>query len=270
MMPLTRVTIAGAAGRMGQALVRCCEQLEAVTLVGAVEAPGHAALGRDAGEFAAGRNVGVPLTDDLEAALQNADVLIDFTFHEAVPRNAQVASRRGCAIVIGTTALTDEEAASVSEAANRVPIVWAPNMSLGVNLVFAMVKQAARVLGPGYAVAIEDVHHIHKLDAPSGTALRLGEKAAEGAGMRFSDVYVHDEEGRAGIEDPTKIVIRSYRRDEVVGDHTVKFTSSAETITLTHQAKSRDCLALGALHAASWVVTRRPRLYDMQDVLGLT
>ncbi len=266
---MTRVTIAGAAGRMGNALIRCCGQLDTVTLVGAVEAPGHPDLGRDAGTVAELAPLGVTVTDELDAALRNADVLVDFTFHEVTPRNAQVAAGLGRAVVIGTTALTDAEAATVSAAADRVPIVWAPNMSLGVNLLFAMVKRAAQVLGPAYAVTIDDVHHVHKKDAPSGTALHLGRKVAAGAGIDFDNVYVHDEEGRAGIADAAKIVIRSRRRGEVVGDHTVTFASPAETVSFTHQAWSRDCLALGALRAAVWVVTRKPRLYDMQDVLGL-
>ncbi len=266
---MTRVVIAGAAGRMGQTLIRCCAQSTATELAAAIEIEGHAALGRDAGAVAGVAPLGVPVTADLAAALERADVLIDFTYQQAVPGHAQLAAANRRAVVIGTTGLTPEEKAIVSAAADRVPIVWAPNMSLGVNLLFAMVRKAAQVLGPDYAVSVEDVHHIHKKDAPSGTALRLGEKVAEGAGVPFESVYVHDEEGRDGIADTSKIVIRSFRRGEVVGDHTVTFGSAAETVSFRHQAWNRDCFALGALRAATWVVTRKPRLYDMQDVLGL-
>jgi len=266
---MTRVVIAGAAGRMGQALVRCALTGGETELAGAVEAPGHDAIGADAGETAGVARAGIPVSDDLEAALAGADAVIDFTFHTAVPANARVAARLRRAVVIGTTALTPDEEAIVSEAANRVPIVHAPNMSLGVNLMFAMVKRAAAILGPDYAVEIEDVHHTRKRDAPSGTALHLGRKVAEGAGHPFDDAWVHDEEGRDDIHDPARIVIRSHRRGEVVGDHTVSFAHPFETVAFTHHAWSRDAFALGALRAASWVCTRKPRLYDMQDVLGL-
>ena len=266
---MTRVVIAGAAGRMGQALVRCALVGDDTELVGAVEAPGHAKIGADAGETAGVTPAGIPVTDDLAAALARADALIDFTFHTAVPDNARIAARLRRAVVIGTTALTPDEAATVSDAANVIPIVHAPNMSLGVNLLFAMVKRAAAVLGPDYAVDIEDIHHTRKQDAPSGTAIQLGRKVAEGTGRNFDAVWVHDEEGRDGIHDPARIVIRSHRRGEVVGDHTVSFAHPFETVEFTHHAWSRDAFALGALRAACWVCARKPRLYDMQDVLGL-
>ncbi len=266
---MTRIVIAGAAGRMGQALVRCSQQLPDITLAGATEAPGSPVIGADAGETAGGPALGIAITDNLEAVLGEADVVIDFTFHEAVPGNVRTAATLRRAAVVGTTALTADEAQAVTEAANLVPVVWAPNMSLGVNLAFAMVKRAAQVLGPDYAIEIDDVHHTRKKDAPSGTALHLGRKAAEGAGRVFEQVVVHDEEGRDDIHDPARIVIRSFRRGDVVGDHTVSFSHATETLSVTHQAWSRDAFAMGALRAAVWVCTRKPRLYDMQDVLGL-
>jgi 4-hydroxy-tetrahydrodipicolinate reductase len=176
----------------------------------------------------------------------------------------------GRALVIGTTALTDEEQEVVDLAGDKVPIVQAPNMSLGVNLMFAFSQRAAAVLGDGYRVTIDDTHHIHKLDAPSGTALRLGEKVAEGAGVNFKDVYIHDEGGKQDSYPAGSIPIRSFREGEVVGDHTVSFENEGERVELTHHAWSRDAFAMGALHAAKWVATRRPRIYDMQDVLGLS
>ena len=264
-----KVVIAGAAGRMGQALVRCSQKVDGVELVGATEYAEHPALGQDVGELAGIAPVGVVLTDNLADALADADVIIDFTVHTAVPQNVKTAADMGRAAVIGTTALDDAETAVVQQAANKVPIVWAPNMSLGVNLLFAMSKRAAQVLGPDYRVIIEDTHHIHKLDAPSGTALRLGEKVAEGAGVDFKSVYIHDEGGKQESYPAGSIPIRSFREGEVVGDHTVAFENDGERIELTHHAWSRDAFAMGALHAAKWVATRRPRLYDMQDVLGL-
>jgi 4-hydroxy-tetrahydrodipicolinate reductase len=266
---MLKVVIAGAAGRMGHALITAISKQSDMELVGATEHDQHPDLGRDAGVLVGVGDLGVPLTSDLAGALEEADVLIDFTFHTAVPKNAQVAARVGRAVVIGTTALSTEEAAEVSAAADKVPIVWAPNMSLGVNVLFAAVKKAARVFAGQYEMSIEDVHHIHKADAPSGTALRLGEKVAEGLGKPFESVYVHDEEGQMEEPPAGKLVIRSFRRGEVVGDHTVSFQNAGETIEFTHHAWSRECFAMGALHAAKWAVSRKPRLYDMQDVLDL-
>jgi len=266
---MTKIVIAGAAGRMGQALVRCCRKLEAVELVGATERTGHASLGADVGTLAGIEPVGVLLTANLQSLLAAADVLIDFTFHTAVPGNVKLAAEAGRAAVVGTTALDDEEHSVVAKAADRIPIVLAPNMSLGVNLLFAMAKRAASVLGPDYRVTIDETHHVHKVDAPSGTALRLGEKVAEGAGVRFEAVMLHDEGGQASSYPAGRIAIRSFRKGEVVGDHTVSFENDCERVELTHHAWSRDALAMGALHAAKWVSTQRPRLYDMQDVLGL-
>lgn len=266
---MIKVVIAGAAGRMGQALVRCSRHVDGIELVGATEHPGHEMLGRDVGELTGGDAFGVMLSADLATVLERADVLIDFTFHTVVPQNAAVAARLGRAVVLGTTGLTAEESMAVSKAADRVPVMWAPNMSLGVNLLFAMAKSAAAALGISYQVVIDETHHIHKKDAPSGTALRLGEKVAEGAKLCFDDVLLHDEGGTLGVYPPGRIAIRSHREGEIVGDHTVSFDGLGESLTLTHHAKSRDAFALGALHAAKWVSTRRPRLYDMQDVLGL-
>lgn len=267
---MTKIVIAGAAGRMGQALIRCAMAMPDVELAGATEQPGHELLGRDAGTVAGtAATTGVVLTAELEPVLAQADVLIDFTYHSVVPQNAQLAARLKRAVVIGTTGLTTEESMVVDKAADQVPVVWAPNMSLGVNLLFAMAKRAATVLGQGYEICIDETHHTHKLDAPSGTALRLGERVADGAGVRFEDVYLHDEGGVMVSYPAGRIVIRSHREGEVVGDHTVTFDGAGERVELTHHAKSRDAFALGALHAAKWVCSQRPRLYDMQDVLGL-
>ncbi len=264
-----KVVIAGAAGRMGQALIRCCQKVEGVVLAGAIEHAAHPQLGQDAGEIAGLDAVGVALCADVASVIDAADVLIDFSLHAAVPAHARCAMEARRALVLGTTGVSEEETQVVREVAQHIPVVWAPNMSPGVNLLFAMAERAAALLGPSYQVTIDDTHHIHKRDAPSGTALRLGEKVAEGAGVSFEKVYVHDEGGVQDEYPDGSIAIRSYREGEVVGDHTVCFDGIGERVSLTHHAKSRDAFALGALQAAVWVVDKKPRLYDMQDVLGL-
>lgn len=264
-----RIVVAGAAGRMGQALVRCARSVPDIHLVGAVEAGGHKDMGKDSGLLAGAEKNGVALSDNLEDALGSADVLVDFTFHTAVPGNVVVAADLRRATVIGTTGLDAAQAGVVTKASETIPIVWAPNMSLGVNILFAMVKKAGSILGPGYMVEIDETHHVHKKDAPSGTALRLGENVAEGLGWDFKTAKFHAPEGAWQKPMPGKIVIRSHREGETVGDHTVSFGNEGERIEFTHRAWSREAFAMGALHAAKWVVTRKPALYDMQDVLGL-
>jgi 4-hydroxy-tetrahydrodipicolinate reductase len=240
-----------------------------VTVVGAVEFEGHQAIGRDAGEIAGVGPIGVKVVSDISKVLPACDVLVDFTLHDAVPGNMIAVEAAGKAAVIGTTGLSAAETAIVKKCSEKVPIVWAPNMSLGVNTLFAVLKKAAEVFGSSYSVEIDETHHIHKKDAPSGTALRLGEKVAEGLGVNFRQHYVHDEGGEKGIKDPGKIVIRSYREGEVIGDHTVSFESPGERIEFSHHASNREAFAAGALRAAQWLVGRKPGMYDMQDVLGL-
>jgi 4-hydroxy-tetrahydrodipicolinate reductase len=231
---------------------------------------GHPDMGKDSGELSGIAPNGIPVTSDLAAALEPADCLIDFTLADAVPGNVETAARLGRAVVIGATGLNDEQQAVVEQAASKIPVLWAPNMSLGVNLLFSMVKKAAEILGSDYAIELDETHHVHKKDAPSGTALGLAEHASRGAGKELKQVMVHDENGAEGVHDPEKIVVRSYRKGEVIGDHTVSFLNDTETIEFTHHAQSRDAFAMGALRAASWVVQERPRLYDMLDMLGLS
>jgi 4-hydroxy-tetrahydrodipicolinate reductase len=254
---------------MGQALVRCSRRLEGVAIAGAVETAGHAALGRDAGVVAGIGELGVKVTDDLRAAIAGADAVIDFSVREAAPANVRAAAELRRAYVLGTTGLNDGERAAVQRAAQTVPIVWAPNMSLAVNLLFALVEKAAGVLGPDYDIEIVEMHHRFKKDAPSGTALRLGEKAAAGRGQAFASVANYGREGQVGERPRGQIGIHAVRGGDAVGDHTVLFATEGERLELTHRATSREAFAMGALHAARWVVSQRPRLYDMQDVLGL-
>lgn len=266
---MLKVVIAGAAGRMGQALVKCAAGVRDLKIVGAVECAGHAAVGKDAGVVAGMPVLGVPITTDVKSALSDADVLVDFTLHDAVPRNAEIAASLGKAMVIGATGLDAAETGRVKKAAAKIPIVWSPNMSLGVNLLFAMVKKAASVLGDRYRVELDETHHIHKKDAPSGTALRLGEKVAEGMNWDFKNKMVHDPAGAGNIHAPGKIVIRSHREGEVVGDHTVSFENNGEKVEFTHHAWSREAFAMGAFRAARWVRGKKPGIYDMLTVLDL-
>lgn len=266
---MTTLAIIGAAGRMGKNLIRCASQLENLKVVAAIEQQGNPDVGKDAGLVAGINEIGVKITDNPKA-VADSDVLIDFTFHTGVPETAKLAAELGKAMVIGTTGLNDDESAAIRKAAKKVAIVWAPNMSVGVNLLFSEVKKAASVLGTNYHVEIDETHHIHKKDAPSGTALRLGEKVAEGLGQDFKDLMIHDPEGADNRHDKGKIIIRSHREGEVVGDHTVSFENEGEKLELIHHAWSRDAFALGALRAAQWVLDRKPGLYDMQDVLKLS
>jgi len=266
---VTRIAVAGAAGRMGQAIIRSIRSVPGTQLVAATEMSVHKELGKDVGVLAGAERTGILLSDNLQAAITDADVLIDFTFHTAVPLNVKMAIQLGRAMVIGTTGLDASETDIVKKAAEKIPIVWAPNMSLGVNLLFNMVKKAAAALATGYTVEIDETHHVHKKDSPSGTALRLGEQVAEGLGLNFKSAMIHDADGALRKHPEGKIVIRSHREGEVVGDHTVSFGNDVERIEFTHRAWSREALALGAVRAAQWVVGRKPGLYDMQDVLGL-
>ena len=264
----TRIVIAGAAGRMGHMLIRCAHARRSIELVGAVECAGHDDLGRDAGDVAGIGTLGIAVTDDLAAVLERADVLVDFTLHTAAPGNVKVARSLRRAAVFGATGLTRDETDALMQAGMDIPIVWAPNMSLGMNFLFATVRRAAAVLGEDYRVKIDETHHVHKKDAPSGTALRLGEHVAEARGWNFDACMTHEEDGSREPGEK-EVLIQSHREGEIVGIHGVSFSSAGETLELKHTAHSREAFAVGAMTAAAWVVRQRPRLYDMQDVLNL-
>jgi 4-hydroxy-tetrahydrodipicolinate reductase len=266
---MTKVTIVGAAGRMGQALVRCTRQTKELQLVAAVEQASCPLVGKDAGLIAGAGEVGIPISSDLAAGVKAADAVIDFSFHEAVPLTIAQAIAHRKAVVIGTTGLNPDERAAVDRGAAAVPIVWAPNMSLGVNLLFSLVEQTAKALGIEYDVEITEAHHRYKKDAPSGTALRLGEKVAEGRGQVFRDVAIFGREGLGGERPRGQIGIHAVRAADIIGDHTVLFATEGERVEISHRATTRDAFAKGALRAAQWAVGRQPGLYDMQDVLEL-
>ena len=265
---MTTVAILGAGGRMGQALIRCAQRSADIEVIAALEEKGHPLVGKDAGIAAGTGELGLTIGVDRNAAVA-ADVLIDFSFHTVTAAYATLAADAGKAAVIGTTGLNETEIASVRSAAKRIPIVWAPNMSLGVNLLFAMTRKAAAVLGPEYDIEIVETHHKHKKDAPSGTALRLAENAAEGRKRDLANDACYGREGAVGERPAGQIGIHAVRAGDIVGEHTIMFAAEGERIELVHRATSRDPLALGALHAAGWVVGKAPGIYDMQDVLSL-
>ncbi len=266
---MPKIAIIGAAGRMGQALVRCAHQMPELQVTAAVEQASSSLVGKDPGLLAGIGENGLKITSDLAAAVKGADVTIDFSFHEAVPHTVRLAAQCGKPVVIGTTGLNPDERAAVEAAAKTIPIVWAPNMSLGVNLLFALVQQAGRALGVDYDVEIVEAHHRFKKDAPSGTALRLGEKVAEGRGQVFKDVAIFGREGLGGERPRGQIGIHALRAADIIGDHTVLFATDGERVEISHRATSRDAFARGALRAATWLSGHQPGLYDMQDVLGL-
>jgi 4-hydroxy-tetrahydrodipicolinate reductase len=265
-----RLIVAGAGGRMGRTLIQAIAATDGVALAGAVEAPGSAVIGRDAGELAGiGRN-GFMVDVDIEPMLADADGILDFTVPAATVAFAEIAARQGRVHIIGTTGLSGENERLIAEAAKRAVIVKSGNMSLGVNLLAALVKRVAMTLGEDFDIEILEMHHNKKIDAPSGTALMLGRAAAEGRGI---DLAQHSVRGRAGdnaMRCRGEIGFASLRGGTVVGDHSVIFAGTAERLELAHKAEDRMIFARGALKAALWARDRKPGLYSMADVLGLS
>ncbi|MDR3090109.1 MAG: 4-hydroxy-tetrahydrodipicolinate reductase [Desulfobulbaceae bacterium] len=266
---MVKVIVAGATGRMGQRVGMMLKRRTGLCYAAAFEAPGHPAIGRDIGEIVYGEKNGVAVAESLEAVIDQGDVIVDFTFHTASLEFARLAARRGAAMVIGTTGLTAEEKAELAELARNFPCVHAPNMSICVNVLFKLVKKTAAVLGDGFDIEIIEAHHKQKKDAPSGTAIRLGELAAEGVGRHLSECGVFSREGIIGPRKPGEIGIQSIRAADIVGEHTVYFAGPGERIELSHRAHSRDHFAQGAVVAAAWLAGRENGLYSMFDVLGL-
>lgn len=265
-----RVAIAGSGGRMGQTLIDAVLAAPDLTLTGALEISGSALLGRDVGERS-GRAMGVAITADPAAGVRNADVLIDFTRPEGTLAHLAACAAAKVGAVVGTTGLSAADKKAMRELARSIPIVFAPNMSVGVNVLIKLVEVAAQRLGDDYDIEIVEMHHRHKVDAPSGTALRLGEAAATALSRDLQSVGVYARQGVTGERPGRAIGFASLRGGDVVGDHTVIFAGDGERIELTHRAGSRANFAQGALRAARFVALKRkePRLYDMQDVLGL-
>jgi len=264
-----RVAVIGAAGRMGRALIQAVTEGEGVTLAAAIDRPGNSLIGADAGELAGIGNLGVVVADGLEAIKDDFDVLIDFTAPEATVANAQFCARHGKQMAIGTTGLTEAQKTQLQEAARDTAIMFAPNMSMGVNLCFKLLELAARVLGDEVDIEVVEAHHRHKVDAPSGTALRMGEVVAETLGRDLQQVAVYGREGQEGPRDRNTIGFATVRAGDIVGEHTVMFAADGERVEITHKATSRMNFARGAVRACRWLRDKQPGLYDMQDVLGL-
>jgi 4-hydroxy-tetrahydrodipicolinate reductase len=267
---MIRIAIAGAAGRMGRSLVQACQQAEGVQLTAALEHPGSSFLGSDAGELAGIGRTGVTVGADLDAVLADFDVLIDFTRPDSTLANLVVCSGAGRRMVIGTTGFTDAQKEEIAAAARRIPVVFAPNMSVGVNLCLKLLAMAARVLGDEVDIEVIEAHHRHKVDAPSGTALRMGEVVAAALGRELGECAVYGRQGHTGERARRTIGFETIRAGDIVGDHTVMFAGSGEIVEITHKATSRMTFANGAVRAAGWLAERAAGLYDMQDVLGLS
>ena len=266
---MIKVIIAGAAGRMGQRVAHMVNQHPLLKFTAAFEAKGHPCIGRDAGQLAGGEKNGVIIGEGIESVIERGDVIIDFTFHEATMEFARVAAAHGKAMVIGTTGLSAENLAELRELAQKFPCVQAPNMSVCVNVLFKLVKKTAAILGDDYDIEIIEAHHNKKKDAPSGTALKLAEMAAEGVNRNLDDVVVLERSGIIGERKPQEIGIQTIRAADIVGEHTVLFAGPGERIELVHRAHSRDHFARGATAAAAWIVGKECGVYSMFDVLGL-
>jgi len=266
---MIRTVITGVTGRMGSTLLRLAHEAKDLELSGATARGGSTAVGQDAGQAARLGSLGFSVSDDLARTLEagRAQVVIDFTSAEASVAHARACAERGVAMVIGSTGFTAESRAEVAASARSIPIVLAPNTSVGVNVVIRMAAELARVLGEGYDVEVLEAHHRMKKDAPSGTALKLAEVLA-GALGRGPENLTFERHGQLGARPPREIGVQTLRGGDVVGEHTVYFYGEGERIELTHRATSRDQFGLGALRAARWVTGRTPGLYDMADVLG--
>lgn len=266
---MIRIGINGAAGRMGSLIVRGVTESRDMVIAGALEAPGHPSIGKDVGTVIGGGRRGVKISDTLEKAFSTAEVIIDFTFPEASMKAARYAASTGRAMVIGSTGFTEEETAQMEVYARDIPIVMAPNMSIGVNIMFKVVSLLASLLGEDYDAEIVEVHHRLKKDAPSGTAMGLARAVAEARDGELKDLARFERHGRIGARPKGEIGIQTLRAGDIVGDHTVLFAGNNERIEITHRAHSRQNFAQGALRAARWLKGRKPGLYSMLDVLGL-
>ena len=269
---LHQVAVAGASGRMGHMLIEAVIAADDCQLAGALDIASSPAIGQFATGFL-GHASGPVITADLAAGLSTARVLIDFTRPEGTIAHARACARRGVALVAGTTGLAAAQKDELADCARSVPIVFAPNMSVGVNVLADLVERAARLLGPGYDIEVVEMHHRHKVDAPSGTALRLGEAAAAGAGVALGEHAVYARHGVTGERKPGTIGFATLRGGDVVGEHVVVFAGAGERVELAHRATSRQLFAVGALRAVEFVAAKRARgehgVFDMPEVLGL-
>ena len=263
-----RIAVAGASGRMGHMLIEAVQNDPHAQLVGALDVASSPAIGSDATAFL-GHSSGVTITADLRQGLAQAQVLIDFTRPDGTMVHAQACADMGVHMVIGTTGFSDEQKELIAQAAQRIAVVMAPNMSVGVNVTLKLLAMAAQAMATGYDIEIIEAHHRHKVDAPSGTALKMGEVVAQALGRDLKDCAVYAREGHTGERDPSSIGFATIRGGDIVGDHTVLFAGTGERIEITHKSSSRATYAQGSMRAAWFLAAQRHGLYDMFDVLNL-
>jgi len=266
---MVRMAVAGAAGRMGKRIIQVAAAHPQAEVAAAFEAPGHPAVGRPLSEVAGVAGLNLMVGDDPAAALAAAEVLVDFTAPASSLKNLALAAGMGKACVIGTTGLSEAQKNDLAELARKAPVVYTPNMSVGMNFMFQLVGMMAKILGPDYALEVLEAHHDQKKDAPSGTAVRLIEQLAAARGWDAQKVVTHGRVGQVGARPKEEIGVSVIRGGDIVGEHTVYFIGQGERLELTHRAQSRDTFVQGALRAALWVKGRAPGLYDVADVLGL-
>ncbi|MEY2684668.1 MAG: hypothetical protein RJA09_1812 [Pseudomonadota bacterium] len=263
-----RICIAGASGRMGHMLVEAVQNADDCVLGGALDRPESPALGQDAAGFL-GQSSGVHIVADLAQGLAQSSYLIDFTRPEGTMAHLRACVDHGVKLVVGTTGFTDAQKAEIAEASKHIAIMMAPNMSVGVNVTLKLLEMAAKALSTGYDIEVVEAHHRHKVDAPSGTALKMGEVMAEALGRDLKDCAVYERYGHTGERDPSTIGFATVRGGDVVGDHTVMFLGTGDRIEITHKSSSRATYAQGSLRAVRFLSGRATGLYDMFDVLGL-
>ncbi len=266
---MVRIAVVGASGRMGRCLIKAAFEAEQAELTVAVSRPGSDSVGRDAGELAGIGNLGVSVSDNIASALDQFDVLIDFTRPEPSLQYMEICRLAGKQMVIGTTGYSEEQKSNIQRLAESIPLVFAPNMSVGVNLSLKLLQMAAQVMGEYTDIEVIEAHHRHKVDAPSGTALRMGEVVAETLGRDLSECAIYGREGDTGERDRNTIGFSTIRAGDIVGEHTVMFADQGERVEITHKATSRMTFANGAVRAATWLDGKAPGCYDMQDVLDL-
>jgi 4-hydroxy-tetrahydrodipicolinate reductase len=266
---MIKVTVCGAAGRMGSRIIALSKDYPEIKLVGAVESKDNSRLGDDAGVVAGIGELGIKIVDDIEKVIDNTDIAVNFTNPEATIEHLKIVKKHKKSIVIGTTGFDNEQISLVQKASKEIPIVLSPNMSIGVNLLFKILKDVAKVLGDDYDVEIIEAHHRMKKDAPSGTAIKMAKVIAEALGRNFDEVAVYARKGIIGERTKKEIGIQTIRAGDIVGEHTVIFGGLGERIEITHKASSRDTFARGALKAVLWLYGKPAGLYDMGDVLGI-
>ena len=267
---MLNIAVTGAGGRMGRTIIEACQQTEGCQISAAIERPDSSLIGSDAGELAGIGKIGVLIAGNIRDVIDAFDILIDFTSIESSLSNLQICKDNNKKIIIGTTGFSESQKQIIQSSASDIAVVFAPNMSVGVNLCLKLLQTAAEVLGDSVDIEIIEAHHRHKVDAPSGTALRMGEVVAETLGWDLNDCAVYGREGQTGERERKTIGFETIRAGDIVGEHTVMFADIGERIEITHKASSRMTFAKGAIRAALWLKDHDKGLYDMQDVLGLS